>query len=621
MFLVGPFAFLVGQFLTACRQHQINRTYKPTEAQVRSVQVTTITDSHDNVHYVPKVRYQYVAGGASHWSDNLAAISVQGSKAWADAVTNHFPVGQSCKAYYDPENPDQAILLRVYSFEPYFDMVEMACCMTLGSYLVLQLWFTKKREPMPADNGWFDVKQEIGERQRLFMFRICTGVWYGFGAIPAVHYYSFVPPSHSHRAEYCFAGFAVLGFIPLGKMIYYLLMNRNLGEARLQLDQPAAFLGRRIKFAISQNARRQLQFKNVRVRLLCIGTKARGRSRVRRTIYETTAGERHDDTLHEREDLELSGELSLPPDQRPTGQDTTREFDRIDWQLRLDCEVPHAPDYRAIFPLNVLPVAVDEEPVAAPGQKPRAVVEVRPIEPEFAGRILTRRRLLMVYLLGMLPLLVMLAGLGLGAAGYPAMFPKDTDFPRWFAVFGLQGEVLFISGCILVFVGTVWGIAFPSLISSRYNYRVVRNAVNRRRDAIVTPGPGTWMVDIVPRNHWNRLMLENAADIGFLAVDEQRREIRFEGDKERYRIPADAIRSCELEKSFLSTTARANAPGTWLVVIRAASPDGIWETPFGPRVLKGRSLSKAQERAAKELHAQIKALLPAAPAVDRESRA
>ena len=181
------------------------------------------------------------------------------------------------------------------------------------------------------------------------------------------------------------------------------------------------------------------------------------------------------------------------------------------------------------------------------------------------------------------------------------------------------GRLLFFGGCLLAFVGTVWGLAAPSLISNRYNYRLAAKIVSRRRDAIVTPGPDTWLVDVVPRSHWNRMMLENAADIGFLAVDDRRREIRFEGDKERYRIPADAIRSCELEKSFLSATARANAPGTWLVILRAAGPDGAWEAPFGPRVRTGRTFSKTQANAARELQARIKTLLPATPATVRES--
>jgi hypothetical protein len=612
MFLVGPFLVFFNEFQSAWRQYRINHTYEPVAATVLSTEVTIITGSKGAVHHVPKVRYQYTVNGTSHWSDNLAALSAWGSQAWADAVTTRYPIGQPCKAYYDPQNADQAVLIRIYSFAPYFGMAEMAFCLTVGSFFVLQVWFTKKREPVSADNGWFEVKPEFGERQRLLVARCCTAVWYGFGAVPAVHYYLFVPPPHSQRAEYCFLGFALLGFIPLGRMIYYQLMNRNLDEAWLRLDQPAAFLGRRIKFVVSQSARRQLQLKDVRVRLLCIGTKAQGRSRIRRTIYETTAIECKDHTLHAGEDLEFSGELTLPPEQRPTGRDPAREFDQIDWLLRLDCAVAHAPDYKACFPINVLTAAASEEPLAAPGEKPRAFVDVRLVDPEFAGRILTRHRLVMAYLIGTLPLLAMLVGLGLLAAGYPTVFPKDADFPRWFAVSRPQGEVLFVSGCILAFVGTVWGIAIPSLLSNRYNYGVVRNAINCRRDAIVTPGPGTWLVDVVPRSHWNRMMMENAADIGFLAVDEQRREIRFEGDKERYRIPADAIRSCELEKSFLSATARANAPGTWLVVIRAAGPTGIWEAPFGPRVIKGRSLSKAQERTARELHARIKALLPAA---------
>jgi hypothetical protein len=127
----------------------------------------------------------------------------------------------------------------------------------------------------------------------------------------------------------------------------------------------------------------------------------------------------------------------------------------------------------------------------------------------------------------------------------------------------------------------------------------------------VRPGGDSIFVEIIPRANWNRMMLENATDIGFLAVDVPGREIRFEGDKERYRIPAAALKSCTLEKSLLTSAARPNAPGIWLVVIRAFGESEIWEAPVAPRlnssVLYG---SKLRKRAAEALQSKIKALLP-----------
>ena len=43
-------------------------------------------------------------------------------------------------------------------------------------------------------------------------------------------------------------------------------------------------------------------------------------------------------------------------------------------------------------------------------------------------------------------------------------------------------------------------------------------------------------------------MLETASDVGFLRLDSARGLLLFEGDKERYWVPAGAILSCEVEQ-------------------------------------------------------------------------
>jgi hypothetical protein len=80
---------------------------------------------------------------------------------------------------------------------------------------------------------------------------------------------------------------------------------------------------------------------------------------------------------------------------------------------------------------------------------------------------------------------------------------------------------------------------------NRWLRRVARNEINRRADKIVDPdAPGVRFVEIVPRSAWNdTTLLENATDVGFLDI--QNGYLLFEGDNERYRIPACAIVKCE----------------------------------------------------------------------------
>jgi hypothetical protein len=607
LMLIMPSGLFVSEFLDAQRQHHINRSYISIDATVISAQVTSFKESKGGVHYVPEVQYRYEVDGNRYHSDRVTALPCSGNEDWAKSVVDRHKTDQTCRAFRDPEDASESILIRAYSFRPYFNMLEMAFVLTGGCMFVMRTRYEKKREPIPLENGRFAIQSAFGMRQHLLIAKGCTAVWYGAGAIPMAHYFLCVPAPHNVRAVYAFIGFAMLGLIPIGLLIRYSLINRNFDDARLLLNQPLAFLGQAFRFSITQSARRQLQLNQVRVRFRCVAIKAEGKSRKRRTLYESTPVDLKSHVLHMGESLEFSGELIPPIFQRPTGRDATREFDWINWEIRLDCDVAHAPDYEASFPVNVHGARVKEPEI--PEGEPRTFVEVRAVEPRFAGTILTKRHVLLANLIALVQLAPLLAGIGMMAAVYTVVFQDHSkpllDLPL------PQAQLLFASGAVLSVLGTCYGLMFPSLLSNLYLHRLTKRAIGLRPDAVVKPGVDSIRVEIIPRSNWNRLMLETASDIGFLAVDTPRREILFEGDKERYRIPVEAIQSCELEKSYYSATARANAPCIWFVVLRGYAKNGIWEAPIVPRCLNGRVSSKRRQRASQELQAKIKAMMPA----------
>ena len=69
-----------------------------------------------------------------------------------------------------------------------------------------------------------------------------------------------------------------------------------------------------------------------------------------------------------------------------------------------------------------------------------------------------------------------------------------------------------------------------------------------RPDSIVAAdNPDAIYVEIVPRAHWAGLLQDRATDGGLLLIDEKRQELRFEGMKQRYRVPTAAIVNCKAE--------------------------------------------------------------------------
>ena len=585
----------------AQQQYRVNTTYMRVAATVLSVGKTRYRESH-NYYYEVQVHYQYVVDGKTYQSDRFTAISIHASEDWANDAVTEYKARSSKDAYYNPGDPSQAVLNRYYTARPYFEMLQGVLLLTMGFFTLAQLWAAKKRELVPTVDGWLEVRPKIGQRHHLLAAKLCTVVWYGLGAVAAAHFSLCFPAPYPQRMLHFFEGFGVLGLIPLAFLIRYLRASANFEDARLLVTEPAAVLGQSFRFRITQLARRPLHLTTVSVDLVCIGMKGKNRRR----IYEAPVLNLKNRDLYPGETLDLPAETTLPPDQRPSGRDAKREFGLISWELRFRSKVMGGPGYFVIFPITVQAPIEELEPEG----KSSAVVEVRPVEPEYAGRILTRLNIAISYSTLLIYLGGLLLGLFMVGAVFPVLFPDGSGTRAYWDLPKPQAELVFGGGVVLAILASVVGLAFPSFLAGTRLHAVARRNIERRRDAIVRPGPESIYVDVIPRKNWNRLMWENASDIGFLTVDTGRRQIRFEGDRERYRIPAAALLDCKLERIYNAPGATGNAPGCWLVVIRAAGPNGVWEAPVTPRLYKRRVPMKERLRVAQELLDQIKAIRP-----------
>lgn len=110
--------------------------------------------------------------------------------------------------------------------------------------------------------------------------------------------------------------------------------------------------------------------------------------------------------------------------------------------------------------------------------------------------------------------------------------------------------------------------------------RWLRERVDRRPDAVVkSHDSGAFFIQIIPRENWSVMMGENAADLGMLRVDQKQREPRYEGDVERWTIPAESIRSFGL----CSFTPPGSIPGmnqfTVVVLVVELDVRESWEAP------------------------------------------
>jgi hypothetical protein len=241
---------------------------------------------------------------------------------------------------------------------------------------------------------------------------------------------------------------------------------------------------------------------------------------------------------------------------------------------------------------------------------PKTTADVRPIDEPFAGRILTRTTVILGNALCLVPVVFMFAGLGL--AGGAAYLAFDEDL-------GKGGEppldpalawMLIAVGVVVAVASGYWGLRNSTLIGNWYLRRLARGEVLSRPDAIVDPDdPDAIFVELVPRKNWKKLMLETATDVGYLLVDEARKEVLFEGDNKRMRIPAGAIRECEVEETVIGEGTGGDMRHFFVVlVVRLES--GEKDYPFAYRGDMGQLGADVRERRADALCERILDLLP-----------
>jgi hypothetical protein len=241
----------------------------------------------------------------------------------------------------------------------------------------------------------------------------------------------------------------------------------------------------------------------------------------------------------------------------------------------------------------------------------QAFIEVKPLPPNEAHKVLSRSGIGIAFFLTMLILPVFYASIGGVVAGI--YFSKVTHWLDHKPVDTLQlaeGLAFAAISLIAAIFSGIAGLRNASAIGNLYFRYLSRKAIASRRDKCFDPErPGdlpTHFVQIVPRKNWGTMKVETATDTGYLQIDHRRKELRFEGDVDRYRIPAAAITGCSI--ATYATSASSNLR-YFIVVIQGNTPAGPWEAPISLRPTKLLPPKDHRRRSAEMLMGQITPLL------------
>jgi hypothetical protein len=199
--------------------------------------------------------------------------------------------------------------------------------------------------------------------------------------------------------------------------------------------------------------------------------------------------------------------------------------------------------------------------------------------------------------LALIPVGALIIGIGLTIWGLVRAPWNEPDSPAaWLPLF--VGLMLALPAAFVVWINVDW-------FGLRYVIRKVRETLSRRPDALVdSENPNARFVDIVPRAQWHQLVPDKPTDRGFFLIDRTLRRFVFEGLKERYVVPMDAVLGCEVE-AMLPHTGGWNFFAVVLTVcylgdapasIIGGRRDDEWEIPILPRPMRFRRYSAAYRR-------------------------
>ena len=214
---------------------------------------------------------------------------------------------------------------------------------------------------------------------------------------------------------------------------------------------------------------------------------------------------------------------------------------------------------------------------------------VQPVEPADAGRVLTRTNAILQTVIGVITIF---GGFAVAFVPLAVVTNLAVKPPDW--VPATAGCWMF--ACLILNV--LWVMFFPSYFTTRFMLRQTRRAFQGRLNpALDAQDADLVFVDIVPPLNRGKHMMENASDIGFLKLDKSRRELIFEGDRERYWIPLESI--LETRHDYWADAVKhqlQSAPSlNHVITVRAMTAKGPWETwlyrrhnGFRPRTAKRR---------------------------------
>ncbi|MCC6580470.1 MAG: DUF3592 domain-containing protein [Phycisphaeraceae bacterium] len=357
-----PIILMIFGFSMVWNQHQKLRTYQPVAAIIMGTDVKKHV-SHDkdgtSVTYEPIITYRYEAANQSHQSSDVFPLSLSQSRGWAQRVVANYRSGSHATAYVNPADPSKAFLIPHRAYFPYI-FTQFPMLFLLVGFQILSYrspGSNDRRPPQQRATGEFVLRPVKSIRGRAVGALVLTIAWLGVGGASAGHYFLFADQPYEMLAFIAAPIYAGVGFVPVGMLIYNVLVLRDLDEPTVMTDTDRFLLGQPFTLLFEQRVRTAMKITSVKAKLVCQRT-MRTRSG-KKTTYATDACYETSQTLVDNQSLEPGQPISAmtqftpPAEQSATSPRKPIVYPYYDWELRIHVEMPGRPDYHGTFAITV----------------------------------------------------------------------------------------------------------------------------------------------------------------------------------------------------------------------------------------------------------------------------
>lgn len=131
---------------------------------------------------------------------------------------------------------------------------------------------------------------------------------------------------------------------------------------------------------------------------------------------------------------------------------------------------------------------------------------------------------------------------------------------------------------VLFIISFIYLMRVGQFVAAAYGVSVARKNMRSRAESLFDAAEENLVtVELFERESWTKVTAM-AVDFGFLKLDRDRKQLRFEGNKNRWTMPLSALQTCRIEESIVGAEGEQGAEKRYYVVLAADKLDGtLWE--------------------------------------------